>query len=44
MLITQLFLILNLMPRFICRFDNQVTNEKLVQKYFCVVKFARYIV
>jgi len=23
-----------------CRFDNQVTNEKLVKKYFLVVKFA----
>jgi len=27
-----------------CRFDNQVQNEKLVEKYFCVVKVTRYIV
>jgi len=27
-----------------CRFDNQVPNEKLVKKHFCVVKVTRCIV
>jgi len=27
-----------------CRFDNQVTNEKLIKKYFLVVKLTQYFV
>jgi len=27
-----------------CRFDNQVPNEKLVEKYFLVAKLAQYFV
>jgi len=34
----------NLCRVYTCRFDNQVTNEKLIKKYFHVVKIAQYFV
>jgi len=35
---------IKLMPRLHMQFDNQVTNEIFVQKYFVLVKVTRYLV
>jgi len=34
----------NLCRVYTCRFDNQVANERLIKKYFVVVKLAQYFV